>query len=111
MYQAQQSALYYQPTQPRPSGIHPISWISFGLGIVGVAGIPIPILNNMTAIFALIGVVLGIVGGFKRGYWLAVASVALCMIALVGTIAIQVHWSNELNEIINDAPTFEEYHY
>lgn len=76
--------------------------IGFVFACIGVAGIPIPILNNMTAIFAGVGLVLGLVGLFGSKKIMAAFAVVLAVGGVAGTIAIQNHWSHEISRITND---------
>lgn len=91
-----------QPVQPRPAKFVGVAWAALILGIVAVCLIPIPILNNAGAIAAVIGIVLGFVGCFGTRPWLSVLGVFFAGAALLGTIAIQIHWANELDRIQQD---------
>lgn len=80
------------------------------LGIVGVVLSPMPIINNFTAVGAVVGIVLGFIGIWKSWQWTSAIGVVLCGAAIVLTLYAQQKLSDELDRIENDlrtVPTFE----
>lgn len=97
---------YYPPPPPpmAPPGWKPASkvvpaWLAFSFGIVGVIGIPLPILNNATALLAAAGVICGAIALFGSRKAIAGTGLVLCLGGVIGTVAIQAHWSKELDKI------------
>lgn len=90
------------PTQITNRKFRTITILGFVFAAIGVAGIPIPILNNMTAILAGMGVVLGLIGLFGSKKIMAAFAVILAVGGIAGTVAIQNHWSHEIDRITND---------
>lgn len=78
------------------------------VGIVGLLGSAIPILNNVAFFIALLGLVFGIVGlvgvvrGKRRGKGLAIAAVAVSVIAVVVVLATQSMYSAAIDEATAD---------
>lgn len=76
------------------------------LGVVALATSFLPIVNNLSFIIALVGLVLAIVGtvatvrGKKRGKGMAIASVVLNALALVIVLATQSMYSAAIDEAI-----------
>lgn len=76
------------------------------LGVVALATSFLPIVNNLSFIIALVGLVLAIVGtvatvrGKKRGKGMAIASVVLNALALVIVLATQSMYSSAIDEAI-----------
>lgn len=85
--------LQYPSTSSTPPATKPrkfagLAWSALILGIVGVVGSPIILFNNLTAIAAMVGVVLGVIALFGTrkivagiGVGLSVAAVAFTVIA------------------------------
>ncbi|EHR49955.1 hypothetical protein SacmaDRAFT_1685 [Saccharomonospora marina XMU15] len=93
---------------PRPAKFGGLAWSALILGIVGIVGSPIIIFNNITAIAAGVGVVLGIIALFGTRKVLAGIGTALCVGAIAITVAAQQAAVEELDRIVNDpaaAPT------
>ncbi|QFZ23358.1 hypothetical protein [Saccharothrix syringae] len=88
------------PKPPKPSRFGALAWTALILGIVGVVGSPIIILNNLTAVAAGVGLVLGVIALFGTRKVLAVAGTALCVLAVVFTVMAQAAAVKELDEII-----------
>lgn len=85
------------PQDPRPrKRFVALAWTSIILGIVGVAGSPILIFNNLTAIAAAVGVILGIIALFGSKKILAGIGVVLSVVAIVLTVIVQ---DNAVEEI------------
>lgn len=66
-----------------------LAWTALILGIVGIVGSPIIFLNNLTALGAAVGIVLGIIALFGTRKLLAGAGVGLCVAAIAFTVAAQ----------------------
>jgi len=78
------------------------------LGIIAVLLCWVPIVNNFAAILAVVGLALGIPAlisarrGKRTGSGLAVASVILSVLALVGVVATQAFYSSVIDDVAND---------
>lgn len=78
------------------------------VGIVGLLGSAIPILNNIAFFIALLGLVFGIVGlvgvirGKRRGKGLAIAAIVVSVIAVVVVLATQSMYSAAIDEATAD---------
>lgn len=76
--------------QPRPAHrFGALAWTAFILGIVGLVGSPIIFLNNLTAVGAAVGVILGVVALFGTQKVLATVGVALCVAGITFTVLAQ----------------------
>lgn len=93
---------YYYPPAQRPGSpparFGALAWTSLILGIVGVIGSPIIFLNNLTAVVAAVGVVLGVIALFGTRKVLAAIGVALCVAGIAFTVAAQGAAVEELDE-------------
>lgn len=70
------------------------------LGIIGVLGSFIPIVNNATFVLTLIGLILSIIGLTKSSKKaMAIAAIILSVVAMVTTLGLQAKWSNDLNNV------------
>lgn len=87
------------PQQPAKFGA--LAWTALILGIVGVVGSPIIIFNNLTAVCAFVGLVLGIVALFGTRKVLAIIGVVLCVAAITFTALAQQAAVDELGKIID----------
>jgi hypothetical protein len=87
--------------QPKPAKFGALAWTALILGIVGVVGSPILILNNLTAIVAAVGVVLGIIAIFGSKRLLAIIGTCLCVAGIAITVVVQDQAVEELDEILN----------
>lgn len=90
-----------------------LAWTTLILGIVGLVGSPIIIFNNLTAIAAGVGVVLGIIALFGTRKILAGSGLALCIAAIVVTVVVQQAAVEEfdrqlstLDQSLSEAPTW-----
>jgi hypothetical protein len=72
------------------------------LGIVAVVGSPIIFLNNLTAVIAMVGLVLGVIALFGTRKVLAGIGVALCVLAVVFTVAAQGAAVKDLDSTFTD---------
>ena len=89
----------YQPAAPSaptpPAPLPPktrfggLAWAGLILGIIGIVGSPIIILNNVTAVVAGVGVVLGVIALFGTRKVVAAIGVALCVAGIVITVVVQ----------------------
>jgi hypothetical protein len=86
---------------PKPARFGALAWTALILGIVGVVGSPIIILNNLTAIAAVVGLVLGVIALFGNRKVLAVIGVGLCVAAIVFTVVAQQSAVRELDKILD----------
>ena len=76
------------------------------LGIVGIVGSWIPILNNISAFIALLGAIFGIIGivsvskskGAKGGKGLAIAGTVVSVVAIVVVLATQSMYGKAVDE-------------
>lgn len=90
-----------QPTttaaEPRPKFVG-LAWSSLILGIVGVVFSPLPIINNISALVAVVGIILGLFALFGSRKVLALIGVGLCILAVVFTVLKQDSDVAELDE-------------
>lgn len=77
-----------------------LAWTALILGIVGVVGSIIPILNNLTAMAAVVGFILGFIATFGTRQGLALIGGALCGLAVVFTVIAQKHTVAELDKTL-----------
>ena len=86
-----------QPTYPPPPFATPpgkfvgLAWSSVILGIVGVVFSPMPIINNISAMIAVVGIILAIIALFGSRTLLAGIGAGLCVLAVMFTIITQNH--------------------
>ncbi len=93
--------------RPAPAGFAISALV---LGIVGLILSPMPIINNFTAVGAVVGIVLGFIGIWKSWQWTSAIGVVLCGAAIVLTLYAQKNLSDDLDQFENDLrsiPTFE----
>lgn len=94
-------------TNPMPKSAAAI--VGIILGAIALLTSFLPIINNFSFFFALIGVVFGVVGlvgtmkGKKSGKGLAIASVIVNILAIVIVLATQSMYSAALDEAVSDA--------
>jgi hypothetical protein len=86
---------------PARSRFGGLAWTAVVLGIVGLVGSPIIILNNVTAVAAGVGVVLGVVALFGTRKVLAAIGVVLCVAGIVVTVVVQNAAVKSLDTAIN----------
>ncbi|MDX8146232.1 hypothetical protein SK854_29250 [Lentzea sp. BCCO 10_0061] len=90
------------PAAPqRPTRFGALAWAAVILGIVGVVGSWVIFLNNLTAIAAFVGIVLGVIALFGTRKVLATVGVVLCVLAIVFTVVAQQAAVEELDKILN----------
>lgn len=87
---------------PKPAKFGALAWSSLILGIVGILGSPIIFLNNVTAIAAGLGLILGIIALFGTKKILALIGVGLCIAAIAITVSVQNAMVEEIDEIFNE---------
>jgi hypothetical protein len=94
--------VYAQPpvAPPKPTRFGALAWTAVILGIVGVVGSWVIFLNNLTAIAAFVGIVLGVIALFGTRKVLAAAGVVLCVLAIVLTVVAQQAAVEELDKIL-----------
>jgi hypothetical protein len=87
------SADAFRPTEststPRPQKFGGLAWATLILGIVGVIGSPVIFLNNVTAVIAGVGFILGVIALFGSKKVLAAIGTVLCVGAITFTIIAQ----------------------
>ncbi|GAA2793389.1 hypothetical protein [Crossiella cryophila] len=88
------------PPQPPPPKFSGLALTALILGLVGLLGSPIIILNNVTAIAAGVGLVLGVIALFGTRKVLAAIGAALCVLAIVITVVVQVAAVKALDEAL-----------
>lgn len=76
-----------------------LAWAGLILGIVGCVGSPIIFLNNLTAVAAGVGVILGIIALFGTKKIVAGIGVILCILAIVFTVMAQSAAVGELDDL------------
>ncbi len=79
-----------------------LAWTALILGIVGCVFSVIPILNNVSAMAAVVGIILGFIAIFGTRTVLALIGGALCVAAVVLTIAMQSHTVAAINSSIQN---------
>ena len=73
------------------------------LGIIALSTSFIPIVNNASFIFGIIGLILGIAGLFRSNKKvMPVVAIILCIISMVITLALQKEWTDKLNKVSDD---------
>ncbi|MFJ6674247.1 hypothetical protein ACIQMJ_24325 [Actinosynnema sp. NPDC091369] len=92
---------YPQPVAVKPTRFGALAWAALIFGIVGIVGSPIIIFNNLTAVVAGVGFVLGFIALFGTKKIIAVIGVALCVLGIVFTVIAQQAAVEKLDEIIN----------
>jgi hypothetical protein len=98
----QPQAPYYPPlAPPTKTKFSGLAWTALILGIVGIVGSPIIFLNNLTAVAAFVGLVLGVIAIFGSKKILAVIGVVLCVAAVAITVAVQNQTVKELDAIFD----------
>ncbi|TDD39878.1 DUF4190 domain-containing protein [Saccharopolyspora elongata] len=94
----------YPPAPMRPSTkFGGLAWAALILGIVGICGSPLPILNNLTALAAFVGLILGIIALFGTKKTVAGIGSGLCVVAIVITVVLQGIMVRELDKALDDA--------
>lgn len=73
------------PAAPPPRFVG-LAWSSVILGIVGIVFSPLPIINNISALVAVVGIVLALIALFGSRRALAGIGVGLCVLAVVFTV-------------------------
>ncbi|MGH3917064.1 MAG: hypothetical protein ACRDTC_27185 [Pseudonocardiaceae bacterium] len=92
----------YPPPRPTGPKFGGLAWTALILGVVGLVGSPIIIFNNLTAVFAGVGVVLGVIALFGTRKVLAGAGVALCVAAISFTVLAQEAAVEELGRELDE---------
>ncbi|MFD8495934.1 hypothetical protein [Amycolatopsis sp. NPDC059657] len=85
--------------QARPVKFGALAWTALILGIVGIVGSPIIIFNNLTAVIAGVGFILGVIAFFGTKKTLAAIGVALCVAAIAFTVMAQNAAVKELDKL------------
>ncbi|MGH3971934.1 MAG: hypothetical protein ACRDS9_01195 [Pseudonocardiaceae bacterium] len=81
-----------------------LAWSSLILGIVGVVFSPLPIVNNVSALIAAVGIVLAVIALFGSRKVLAGIGAGLCVLAIVFTVAVQRQTVAELDKAFGNDP-------
>lgn len=87
---------------PKPAKFGALAWTSLILGIVGILGSPIIFLNNLTAIVAALGLILGVIALFGTKRILALIGIGLCVAGIAITVAVQGDTVKELENALNE---------
>ncbi len=82
-----------------------MAWASLILGIIGMCGSPIPILNNLTAVAAFVGVILGAIALFGGKKTVAGIGTGLGVLAIVITVILQGMMVRELDKALDQGGT------
>ncbi|WP_157944151.1 DUF4190 domain-containing protein [Blastococcus atacamensis] len=100
-----------QPTQPvKSSGLAVAALV---LGIIALVLSWVPIINNMAAVLAVVGLALGIPAlvqarkGARSGKGMAIAGVVTSVVAIVVVFATQAFYSNVIDEVQNELDDLE----
>lgn len=95
--------VYAEPpvAPPKPTRFGALAWTSVILGIVGILSSWLIFFNNLTAIAAFVGIVLGVIAVFGTRKILAGVGVVLCVLAIVLTVVAQQAAVEELDKILN----------
>jgi hypothetical protein len=88
--------------QPKPK-FGGLAWTALILGIVGICGSILPILNNATALAALVGLVLGVIALFGSRKVLAGLGAVLCALGIAATAVLQGLVVAELDRVLPGA--------
>lgn len=89
---------------PAPTGKSGLGIASLVLGIVGIVGSWIPILNNISFILAILGVIFGAIGlrsvlkGTKAGKGITIAGLVISIIACAIVLGTQSMYSKAIND-------------
>ena len=105
-----------QPVQTSPTGRSACGITGLVLGIIAAATCFIPIINNFSALIALVGLVFAIVGTVacfrrrKSGKALSLAGLILCVVAFILVLVTQMIYSAALEEMANElSPSITSY--
>ena len=90
-----------QLAPPKPAKFGALAWTALILGIVGVVCSWVILLNNLTAIAAFIGLVLGVIALFGTRKVVAIIGIVLCVAAIGLTVAAQQAAVAELDKILD----------
>ncbi|MEU3647498.1 hypothetical protein AB0E59_29220 [Lentzea sp. NPDC034063] len=86
---------------PKPTRFGALAWTAVILGIVGIVSSWVIFFNNLTAVAAFVGIVLGVIALFGTRKVLAAVGVVLCVLAIVLTVVAQQAAVKELDKIFN----------
>jgi hypothetical protein len=98
----------YGGQQPDPRKGSGLAISALVLGIIALFLCWVPIVNNFAAILAVVGLALGVPAlisarrGRRTGSGLAIASVILSALALVGVLSTQALYSSVIDDVTND---------
>lgn len=87
------------PARPKPAGFAVTALV---LGIIGVVLSFMPIVNNLTAAGAVVGLVFGVIGLWKSRLVMSAIGAFLCGLAVILTIVAQQQLVDELDKIGDD---------
>lgn len=88
-------------TAPKPTRFAGLAWTALILGVIGVVGSPVVFLNNVTAVAAAVGIVLGVIALFGSKKVLAATGTVLCVLGIVFTVMAQSAAVAELDRILD----------
>lgn len=89
------------PAKPRKE-LRGVAITALVLGIVAIAGSPLPILNNATIIAGIIGIPFGIIGLFGIKKVTAAVGLVLAIGGVVIGLMLQQKWSDDLDKLKTD---------
>lgn len=94
----------HQPpgTQEPKTKFGGLAWSGLIIGIIGICGSPLPILNNLTAVAAFVGLILGIIALFGTKKVVAGIGVTLCVLSIAATVAIQAAMVREIDKAFDE---------
>lgn len=96
----------YPPMQAPPEEkFRGLAWAGLILGIIGICGSILPIVNNLTAVAAFVGLVLAVIALFGTKKVVAAIGAALCVLAIVVTVALQGLMLEAIDETLEEAGT------
>jgi low affinity Fe/Cu permease len=91
-----------QQSSQKPAKFQGLAWTALITGIVGVVGSPMIFVNNLTALGAFVGVILGIIALFGTRKLLAAGGVVLCILAVVLTVQAQQAATEKLDRKLDE---------
>ncbi|SDP89593.1 protein of unknown function [Actinopolyspora xinjiangensis] len=91
------------PPQQRNGKFSGLAVASLVLGIIGTCGSIVPILNNLTAVAAFVGVVLGVIALFGTRKVMAGIGTGLGVLGIVVTVVVQVALVQGIDNAVKEA--------
>ena len=88
---------------PKETKFGKLAWAAIIIGIIGIVGSIIPLLNNLTAMTAGVGLILGVIALFGSRKKAASIGVALCVLAMTFTVMAQKSFSDSIDKSLDSA--------